>query len=195
MYENVWVYSSAHPEILKQAPRLSNSHHQLINLRDEAESSSIVMYPRDKSINVYVRNEATVFDVPQNYRYFYYNFMKGAQITDAYMDIILKCHNAKRLEFIGEISVALALMQRSNDLKRFSMLRMLTVTLNYEDLESVQLADLLVSPNLENAWFMFNSVSQYVIRDFMNNQVISSKWRYTLDYYADEYTIAFSRNE
>lgn len=195
MYENVLVFSSAHPEILKQAPSLSHSHHRLIDLRDEAKSSSIVMYPFDKSINVYVKNETTVFDVPKNYRYFYYTFSKGAKITDAYMDIILSCYNARRLDFGGKVSIAPALMSRSKNLKRFTELRMLTITLNYEDLESVTLAALLVSPNLKHAWFAFNGVSYYGIMEFMSGQPIPRGWQYKLEYYSDHYTLALTRDE
>lgn len=71
-------------------------------------------------------------------------------------------------------------MNRSNDLKKFTKLRKLNVDLIKEDLQTVNVAALLVSPTLQQANFAFNGVKRSELEQFLGSQDMSTNYKYVI---------------
>lgn len=193
------VTDRVHADILKEPAHFRNASYH--NIVFSIRLSSVRLFPLDSYVYVHIDTRTAVFDVPDNYARYAFNFDFMSKLTDAYVDSILKCKNATSLtlEFHGKGNLTTKLFRRIDELRAMTQLRYIALPIGRDERNAAALGALLLAlPALERATILIEQIDIDGYAAFMAAQEIPSGWQQrgqlkpTKDFSSD-FTVVFAR--
>lgn len=179
-YQNIWITSDAHPDILLQPQFFAKSKfHEIrfISLKTNG-NNTIILQPKLSRVDVQFNvRETPLSGVPRNYRGYsiYYSYLPP---TTENINSIFSWKEAKSLRILDRHSVIVRLLQRIDEFSKLKQLHSLDLCIEPHTYDLVNITQFIGKlPALKEMVFTGNRLTEIQLQHFKRKNKIPWNWR------------------